>query len=48
MQKMWKKCLEAEFDSGVDTNPLKALHKGRIPYTEKLENEHPGYIRELF
>ena len=48
MQRMWEKRLEAAFDSGADTNPLKALHKGRIPYTEKLENEHPGYIRELF
>ena len=48
MQRTWEKRLEAAFESGADTNPLKSLHKGRIPYTETLEKEHPGYIRELF
>ena len=48
MQKTWDKRLEAALNSGADTNPLKALHKGRIPYTEQLEKEHPGYARELF
>ena len=47
MQKTWDKRLEGALNSGADTNPLKALHKGRIPYTEQLEKEHPGYAREL-
>ena len=37
MQKIWDKRLKAALNSGADTNPLKALHKGRIPYAEQLE-----------
>ena len=45
---MWSARLETAFESGSDTRPLKARHKGSVAYTNQLEAEHPGYIHELY
>ena len=36
------------FESGTDTRPLKARHKGSVAYTDKLEAEYPGHIHFLY
>ena len=43
----WSKQPEAAFESGADTHPLKARHKGSVSYTTQLEAEHPSYIHKL-
>ena len=47
LHKTWDMRLEAAIISRADTNPLRARHKGKIAYTDKIEKEHPGFIRFL-
>ena len=48
LMKSWEKRLEAAYLSGADTNPLEARHKDKISFTDRLDREHPGYIRQLY
>ena len=44
----WSKRLDAALFSGTSVHPLRALQKGRMPYTDKLEEAEPGYALFLY
>ena len=48
LEKTWGKRLEAAYVSGSDTNPLKRQHKGGHAYTEKMDEEYPGLLKQIF
>ena len=48
LTKTWEKRLEAAYLSGADTNPLETRYKRRISLADRLDKEHPGYIRQLY
>ena len=48
LDKTWGKRLENAYLGGSDTRPLQAKIKGPTSYTDKLEKDHPGYVRELY
>ena len=48
LDRLWRRRLTLAHLKGNDTSPLTAKHKGSTSYTDKLESQHPGYVRELF
>lgn len=48
LDKTWGKRLEEAYLNGNNTQPLQSRHKGSTSYTDRLENAHPGYTRELY
>ena len=48
MYKTWDKRIQKSHQCGNDCHPTRSRVHGYTAYTDKLEEEYPGYIRELF
>ena len=48
LTRTWARRLDDAFVSEADQHPLKAKHKGRTAYTDKLKRAELGYIHELY
>lgn len=45
---VWYGMVNAAITGGESTNRLSPSNSGRVTYVDALENDHPGYLRELF
>ena len=44
----WRKRMEASYQNGDETHPLRGLYKGSKKYTDKFDAEHPGGVLKYF
>lgn len=48
LEKVWRERLNQCHINGSNTRPLQTRYMGRTKYTDKIESDYPGYIREMY